>query len=170
MTLLPPFNAPPTQRSILLLLVALQLSACCTCVVWQFSFGKHCGGSIPSGSTFSARENLGFMGCGLDKSGVVSPNVFDNSWHHVCYTYDGSTVRMVVDGVEANSYAVALQTTAVASGGVALIGVHVDAGSWSAFTGSFKDFIIVDHAVSAEELSCMRCRPFQARGTSCPSA
>jgi hypothetical protein len=83
---------------------------------YRFSFGKHCP---PAGSTFAARDGLGFMGCALDWDVTPlgeSSEVGDGGWHHVCYTYNGAQVSVFVDTVSAWSVDMSLATTAAADG------------------------------------------------------
>ena len=70
------------------------------------------------------------MRCAADEMGVYGSNwPSDGLWHHLCYTYDGSSVHTVLDGVDDASWVRSLSTTSAANGGTVRIGSHTTQGS-----------------------------------------
>ena len=144
---------------------------------YPFGFGKDCSGN--SGTTFNARFSsggkMGFMGCADDESGKsTSMSASTDSWQHVCYTYDGSSLKVYVDGAHGVTWSKSLQTVAASSGGVARIGSHTGASyatsksDLNGVNGMIDEFYILDHAVTGAEIAIMRCFPFRSQGKVCP--
>ncbi len=86
-----------------------------------------------SNATYGA---VGHFGAAYDVGWGTTPTA--NVWHYLVYTYDGSTARVYVDGVQTNSRAVSLATAATNTSGGALpfrIGAQNNADGTAATTG-----------------------------------
>jgi hypothetical protein len=72
------------------------------------------------------------------------------AWHHVAYTWDGSSNRLYVDGVAATP-------TATAHDSGAVTGAFLGAGSASAefYTGSLDEVRVYDRALTAQEVNSL---------------
>jgi len=82
---------------------------------------------------------------------VVSPNTYDDGeWHHAVFTYDGSTLRLYVDGVEVASTSYSHTITGVTT--MAKIGVGTGAG-FGYFTGLLDEVCLWNRALSPEEVA-----------------
>jgi hypothetical protein len=77
--------------------------------------------------------------------------VNDGQWHHVAYTYDGSQLKIFVNGVEENSVNHSLNTGNAGETDVE-IGVQLDGFR---FTGAMTDVRIYDRALSEEEIGLL---------------
>ncbi|HUT96047.1 MAG TPA: TasA family protein [Candidatus Paceibacterota bacterium] len=74
---------------------------------YKYIIDKHYSGSFASyafytGSSGGLRFYIGHSG-GFVLSPAVGAGIWDNNWHHVVGTYDGSKVRLYVDGAEIGS-------------------------------------------------------------------
>jgi hypothetical protein len=102
-------------------------------------------GGFPSGHAFTASEQWA-------RGTAVLPL---NTWSHVATTYDGTTIRAYVDGVQvgtkAQSGALATSTQPLRFGGDALW------PEW--FKGSLDEIRVYDHALTAAEIQGDMGRP-----------
>ena len=119
--------------------------------------------SLPSGATSivalngsSSAVRLGLNGSFLyvvnsTTSGLIlTTPPSTGTWHHVAYTYDGTTNNLFVDGVAVSSTTTAHETGPVTS---AFIGATT-AGS-EFFNGSIDEVRIYDRALTATEVSAL---------------
>jgi hypothetical protein len=98
-------------------------------------------GSDGANSSFNYGSNpaygaVGHFGGAYDLGWATTPTAA--VWHYLVYTYDGTTARVYVDGVESSSRAVALATAATSTGGAPLpirVGVQNNADGTVAATG-----------------------------------
>lgn len=76
-----------------------------------------------------------------------------NLWHHICYTYDGTTIRMYIDGQEVAS-AAASGTITYHSTTPWQIGGNPSATAWGSGTlaGKINDVRIYDNCLSPQEV------------------
>lgn len=89
----------------------------------------------------------------------ASANVLDNEWHHVAFTYDGSSaaagVKIYIDGVPAAT-TTALDTlgSSIANNEVAglNIGTRMD-GALHTFAGGIDEVALFDHVLTAPQMS-----------------
>ncbi|MBR8535154.1 hypothetical protein KDU71_06260 [Carboxylicivirga sediminis] len=87
-----------------------------------------------------------WQGGGLNAATIVN----DNNWHHVAYTYDGSTVKLYVDGVLDASVA----TTAINTGVAGETGIYIGSQlGGSLYEGLIDDVRIYETALDADQLS-----------------
>ncbi len=89
-----------------------------------------------------------FSGQSADVGG--STDLLDSRWHHVAATYDGSTVRLYVDGALNNSGAQSLNTTTQ----MLYIG-RAPVRMSEYFDGDIDDLRIYDRALRANEISAL---------------
>ncbi len=87
-------------------------------------------------------------------------NINDGNWHHVAVTYDGSTYRLFVDGVQENSGSM---TTATTLSGTIWIGSNSGPSVWS---GSVDEVEFFNRQLSAAEIQAIynassagKCKP-----------
>ncbi|MEM9142654.1 MAG: LamG-like jellyroll fold domain-containing protein [Bacteroidota bacterium] len=89
-----------------------------------------------------------FQGGGLNSTMPVN----DGEWHHVAYTYDGTTLTTYVDGIPDTS----LETTIIDTGNAGETNVEVGAQFGARFfTGNMDDFRIYDVALTAGEIGAL---------------
>ena len=95
-------------------------------------------------------ENTANPGTISSQWATASPEaVLMNEWHHMAFTYDGTTVKMYVNGVEKNSYEPAGGPITQTDGNV-YIGKPEYANH--SFTGSIDEVAIWDNALSGTEI------------------
>lgn len=78
--------------------------------------------------------------------GTVSPGV----WQHVCGTFDGTTARLYVDGVEVASDAASAPSVAVRA-----ITIGTELGSDTSFTGLYDEVRILGGALDASAVAAL---------------
>ena len=87
---------------------------------YPFGFDKDCLGNSGTCTTFNARfasgGKMGFMSCTDDEGGrSTSMSASTGSWQHVCYTYDGSSLKVYVYGILGVTWSKSLKTVAASS-------------------------------------------------------
>ena len=85
-----------------------------------------------------------FQGGGIN--GVTPVN--DNEWHHVAFTYDGTTIRLYVDGVEDATLDAIIDTGV---DGETNVNIGSQLGG-SLFQGLIDDVRIYDSALTPEQI------------------
>ncbi len=124
--------------------------ACWIKTEWGSTSGLvHWGASGTKSRSSFKYQNTGviryeFQGGGIN--GVTPVN--DNAWHHVAYTYDGTTIRLYVDGVE-DATLDAIIDTGVA--GETNVNIGSQLGG-SLFQGLIDDVRIYDSALTPEQI------------------
>jgi hypothetical protein len=94
-------------------------------------------------------DKLAWYGSGTDAPFPDSPDLTDDTWHHVAVTYDGVNLSGYVDGVSAGQIA---KTNALNSGGTIDIGNRSDLAR--GFSGSIADPVrIYSYALTANEVA-----------------
>jgi hypothetical protein len=78
-----------------------------------------------------------------------------NAWSHLAATYDGSTLRLYVNGTQVSSQTIA--GSILGSSGPLRIGGNTVWGEW--FKGSIDDVRVYDRALSAAEVQSDMGRP-----------
>jgi hypothetical protein len=78
-----------------------------------------------------------------------TPQYFDKDWHHIVCTYDGSNVRLYIDGAFTGT-ANAITGNLVSTTNNLVIGA--DSGTWN---GSLDDFRIYNRALTATEIQAL---------------
>lgn len=100
-----------------------------------------------NGKPYCGRYDSADASDGLNSASAVS----NNAWHHIAYTYDGSTMRLYVDGAEDPASPVASTRNQVDST------VHLLLGKFSGISGTMKgeirDVAIYDRALTAAEVA-----------------
>jgi len=81
----------------------------------------------------------------------TSANLDDGNWHHVVGTYDGSTMRVYIDGEEVNSDSTLSGDLSYAEDDIPTIGSRM--GSTNFFNGTIDEVRIYDRALSENEIS-----------------
>ncbi len=113
----------------------------------------HKGASAYYGiSTWTMHINNNILSLKIPTAGLSSPAasssiILDGKWHHVAGTYDGSSVRLYVDGAEIGS-------GTPYTGGLVYNMAHTNdlsIGSW--FNGYMDEVTLWDRALSAEEIA-----------------
>lgn len=109
---------------------------------------------------YGARSSLTWFGLLINPSNQVTSSLYgsdissgttdtDGLWHHACITYDGTTRRLYLDGVQKATDTTSLVTT---SGNV-MIGRNSDLAE--AFPGNIDDVRVYNRALSAAEVKNM---------------
>lgn len=101
-----------------------------------------------------APHKLSFWLNGVSSSWFAgSTSVDDGQWHHVAATYDGSTMRVYVDGHLDGS---AARTGTIQAGGSAiLIGARSDGSNASNFPGEIDELAIYNRALGSAEVQAL---------------
>jgi hypothetical protein len=94
-------------------------------------------------------------GAGASIDGYIE--VPTNQWHHVCGTYDGSYVRLYVDGVEDSESPVSYGGTINTNAWEVLIGVNTKLPKHS-WNGLIDDVRIYSYALSEDEIKALSCQ------------
>ena len=91
---------------------------------------------------------LGQIDVGGERNAVGSAALPLNAWSHLAATFDGSTVRLFVNGVQAGS--LAFSGSMAASTGVVAAGWERRLGEW--FAGLIDEVRVYSRALSASEI------------------
>ena len=113
----------------------------------------HWGASGTSSRASFKLQNTGvirFEWQGGGQNGATIVN--DDNWHHVAYTYDGSTVKIYVDGVE--DAAISGVTLNTGSAGETDVEIGSQLGS-SIYQGLMDDVRIYESALSSEAVAAL---------------
>lgn len=108
----------------------------------------------------SAQEKFTFaVSNGTTKSTATTDLAFaDTSWHHIVGVYDGSLVRIYVDGAEADATPAALTGNVSNTAYYICLGTYSSAGNCSGsgyFAGSIDDPRVYNRALSAADISLL---------------
>ena len=88
---------------------------------------------------------------GVGHNATSAASVNDNAWHHLAGTYDGTTVRVYVDGVQAGS--VAASAAVYYPGGSNGIAIGRDGNADAAYlAGTIDEVAVYDRALTATEV------------------
>jgi hypothetical protein len=71
-----------------------------------------------------------------------------SGWHHVAYTFDGTTRRLFIDGTSADMSTMAGETGAVTEG-------HVGAYGTQVFAGTVDEIRIYNRALTTAEVTAL---------------
>jgi len=82
--------------------------------------------------------------------GANSGNIYDNNWHHIVLTWDGSTERLYADGVLDPDTKTTTGTTLVNQNKIRF-GNQLTGDFW--FTGAIDKVIIYNKALSQAEVT-----------------
>jgi hydrogenase maturation factor HypE len=92
---------------------------------------------------------------GVDQSASATASLALNTWTHLAATYDGTTVRLFVNGVQAGTRAVS--GSLAASTGALRIGGNAVWGEY--FSGRIDEVRIYNRALSAAEIQADMNQP-----------
>lgn len=84
--------------------------------------------------------------------GVAGPAVVDSKWRHIAATFDGTSQRLYVDGVQVAEAPATFATTA-SSNSALVIGDAVPGAPSAAYSGSIGDLRIYNRALSPNEIA-----------------
>jgi hypothetical protein len=88
---------------------------------------------------------------GVGHNATSAASVNDNAWHHLAGTYDGTTVRVYVDGVQAGS--VAASAAVYYPGGSNGVAIGRDGNADAAYlAGTIDEVAVYDRALTATEV------------------
>jgi len=100
-------------------------------------------------TTNTCTANL-WQSAGAGHMSVVHTAVInDGNWHHLCMTYDGTTLKLYVDGVSASS----TTKSGPWNNGTSNIGIGARAGGTGFFTGSLDDVAFFNRLLSTTEVA-----------------
>jgi fibronectin type 3 domain-containing protein len=102
--------------------------------------------TVPSGQAWIAGKSRSVNG------GAALPN---NAWSHLAATYDGSNLKLFVNGTEVSSFAVA--GSILSSNGALRIGGNAIWGEW--FQGAIDEVRVYNRALTGTELQADMVRP-----------
>ena len=104
------------------------------------------------GGGLSANRNFYFAGYGDDLLGVAALSL--STWYHFAITYDGTTLKMYVNGVLDNSTAKTLNT----ANNVVVMG-YPPAGDWSYYNGLIDETRIYNRVLTVDEIASRYVAP-----------
>ena len=115
-------------------------------------FDKSDGGSAANGYGMTLNGTTLNFYIGGGSKGSYNGNFTSNTWHHLIWTWDGTTHYAYVDGVEV------MATTDSATPSSSTTGARI--GSWNhstgrEFDGSIRDVRIYDYGLSADQASSL---------------
>jgi len=96
---------------------------------------------------------ISFISTNIGSYSITSSevNINDNTWHHVCCTYNGDVLKLYIDGsLNVTSITGIIQTNTYTNNGA--IGLDVNDSSKYKFNGSISDVRIYDEALSLKEI------------------
>ncbi len=96
--------------------------------------------------------HLQFSGGGVSVEGSVT--ISDGNWHHVAVSYDGTNIKLYVDGVADGSGSVTLNT----SGTVLRLGRRNDPAGGEYFTGMLDEVRVWSLSKSVTEINADKYR------------
>jgi hypothetical protein len=100
------------------------------------------------------RADHKFFFCGYSNDLVGTAVLSLSTWYHFVLTYDGTTVRMYVNGVPDNSEAKTLNTT----NSIVRIG-YPPAGDWSYYNGLIDEVRIYSRVLTVDEIASRYVAP-----------
>jgi hypothetical protein len=94
-----------------------------------------------------------FDGATYFASPDAGPALWDGSWHFAAGTYDGTTVRLYVDGVEVGDGVIADSPITYGLGTSDELWIGAYAGCSLGWDGDIDDVRVWDRALSADEIA-----------------
>jgi len=91
------------------------------------------------------RFYIGYSGSWIGSPQASASAVWDGDWHHVAGTFDGSQIKLYLDGVQVDGATSTLQDIYYSGTGDLFIGSYYN-GSWLAFSGEIDEVRIWDTA------------------------
>jgi hypothetical protein len=85
---------------------------------------------------------------GMGSTVLVGTAAPGSGWHHVVYTFDGTTRRLYVDGTSRGTSTMAGETGAVTEG-------HVGGFGTQMFAGTVDEIRVYDRAITADEVTAL---------------
>lgn len=125
---------------------------------WEFHVGSTENGAPGNSLTFSLNNDFPAFAIQVN----ANVNVLDGQWHHVAFTYDGSSravgVRIYVDGALATTTAPLDSLVAdIASNGTARFNIGSRSqGAACNFNGGIDEVALFNHALTQVEITTMR--------------
>ncbi len=121
---------------------------------WDTILSKQSGGT--AGFALRQTSNLDYTGVDLIGQKNVRDvtdqvNVVDNDWHHLAFTYDGTTAKYYIDGVLRRSLASGFTPDTTS---FLVLGAQDTVGNYR-FGGLVDDLTIYDTALSAAEIAAI---------------
>ncbi|MCK4781336.1 SipW-dependent-type signal peptide-containing protein [Candidatus Parcubacteria bacterium] len=121
----------------------------------RYIAGKCYGGGwgsyhLYTGNTGGLKFYIGYDGSYVASPNVSAANIWDDNWHHITGTYDGSTVKLYVDGAEipggtGTTEDIAYNTEDFYIGSYGTIGYY--------FSGLIDEVKVYSRALSGSEIS-----------------
>lgn len=109
------------------------------------------------GLYISALNVLNFWGCGGSYDFSTGTSITDGVWTHVAVTYDGTNVRVYVNGVQAGS--ATARTLGSSTASFEIGGAHLlDSGNYY-FPGSVDEVRVYNRALSLTEVQALSSTP-----------
>jgi hypothetical protein len=121
---------------------------------WDTVLSKQSGGT--TGFALRHTSNLDYTGVdfigGTNIRDVTDKvNVADNGWHHLAFTYDGTTAKYYIDGILRKSLASDFTPN---TSSFLVLGAQDTAGN-EQFGGLVDDLTVYDTALTAEEIAAI---------------
>jgi hypothetical protein len=136
------------------------MNAAQTIAVWVYWSAAPSGTQnfVAFGAADGSRLQLGFRGGNVvawKRSGMTLVSAADppaGAWHHFAYTFDGTTHRLYIDGVQGAMSTAAPDTAAVTA---ARLGVHPTTATNEPFRGRLDDVRLYGRALNANEVAAL---------------
>ena len=100
------------------------------------------------------RFYIGYSGGWIGSPQASASAVWDGNWHHVAGTFDGSQIKLYLDGVQVDGATSTLQDIYYSGTGGLFIGSYYN-GSWLAFSGEIDEVGIWDVALTADDIAAL---------------
>lgn len=89
----------------------------------------------------------------FDVTGLSAAQFEDGNWHHIAGTYDGSAMRLYIDGQEAGSRAASLNLSGGSPPDLVIGNLRTSGTYTEAFDGVMDEVAVWDEALSATEIA-----------------
>ena len=116
-------------------------------------YGSYSSYGLYTGSG-GIRFYIGYTTSWIGSPQALASAVWDGNWHHVAGTFDGTYIKLYLDGVQVDGAAETIQDIYYYGIGNLFIGSYYN-GSWLAFSGTIDEVRIWSSALTASQLNDM---------------
>ncbi len=113
-------------------------------------------GMTYNGITYDRTAIYGYVREGGNHVVQASAGLADNQWHHLAQTFDGTTMKLYIDGAEVDSATSSYSTTSTDVYEFSIGGRSIKDNM---FVGSIDEAFLADHAMNATEIQTLAAVP-----------